>query len=841
MKFARRFGWTNGIFLSKIAATVQLSRVIGVALSLRNSSLKNAASALLSSVALCVLVAACASSGGGGGGAPTGSSGGTGGGFGGGGSGGGGGGGGTPPPTANSFRTAEYLTSWALDAISAAEAYALGYTGEGVVIGVVDFNFTFGSSEVDYHAASIGANAQAVAWYEAIFGADEESVNHGHAVAATAAGAKNNSGIHGVAFDARVLAVDYFANVNGYAFESGGRTYHVSDPWTYLISRGVKIINKSYGYDEGDGVTVPSHIDDIYINETEVLAIAGGALLVSSAGNNGDKPHGFQPSLANRDIVADIVANGLEDGPGAFVISGSVRRSGDGYAMSDFSNRAGAYAEYFITAPGEEVVFPMNASECAPSFLCVGSGTSFSAPLVTGAAALILQRWPHLKGRQLADILFESATDLGAPGIDELYGHGMLNVEAALQPIGVTTLSVDGGIAATADTAGITLGAPFGDAPELHSVLTAVPIRDSYDRDFGIDFSSFVWSAPRSDLSGYLQQKTRWNSAAYALGMNARFAVQLYDDPALPYQGANGLEEPDDYRGVVSFTGVYSAPWGVLQWTAGTGLGLGPALSDAEFASVAPITRAFSTAFESQQGQFVTARMRLSEKTRLSFGVSHARQSEMEGHYLDVLDDGAALKAVAFRVDHRQAKVLFSFEVGSALEKGSVLGALGTGALTLAERSVTAWTTGGVGYSFDPHWSFRSAATVSLTRPDLHPGSLIASLGPVIATSASFGVARSELFTESDALSFTVHQPLRVEHAPLTLFAAGVDPVSGAARVDERQVALTPSGREIGFEIGYGADFGAWRTEAKLAYRLDAGHIAGRDSAAALLWLSRRF
>ena len=127
----------------------------------------------------------------------------------------------------------------ALDAIRAADGYALGYTGAGVTIGIIDFNFELASSEVNYTADSRDANAQAVALYQAQTGQAAASDHHGHAVAATAAARKNDVGIHGVAFDASVLAVDYFSDVNETQVTQGGVLYHVSDPWTYITSHGV--------------------------------------------------------------------------------------------------------------------------------------------------------------------------------------------------------------------------------------------------------------------------------------------------------------------------------------------------------------------------------------------------------------------------------------------------------------------------------------------------------------------------------------------------------------------------------------------------------------------------
>ena len=801
----------------------------------------------LVSLASALFIVACASSGNSGGGntggtgsAGGGSTGGTGGTTGGGGtSGGTGSGGGTALLPSESFRTTEYRRTWALEAIHAAEAYALGYTGEGVTIGVVDFNFDLSSIEVNYLGASVGADSQAIAWYEAVIGAGSASeLHHGHAVAATAAALKNDDEIHGVAFNADVLGVDFFANVNTREVVQGGITVHYSDPWTYLTSRGVKIINKSFGFDDGDGVGVPGSATDFYTNEAAVIAIANGALLVASAGNNGEGAGGFEPILSNREIVDDIVANNLEGGPGAFMMVGSVRQSISGFEISDFSNRAGSYEDYFIVAPGEGVTFPFDAPECAPSFVCLGNGTSLSAPLVSGAAALVLERWPQLTAKEITDILFESATDLGAPGPDPIYGQGMLDVFAALQPLGVTTLSVQGGVPFSTENSGIILGEPFGDAPQLRVALQAVPIRDSFSRDFGIDLSGFVRSAPGSNLVGIMEQKSRWHGAAYRLGFTSGVSVQLYDEQKIPFQVLNGLEEPDGYRGVVQLTGQS----GTIAWTAGSGLALSTALgNESNDAGVAPLTRAFSNMLEARTGLFATGRIALSERANLSFGMSHAPDTNDISNYLPGLSKPIGLSAAAFRLGYAAPLSDLSFEMGSALEEGAILGTTGVGALNLAERSSSVWTRFSGKKSLSLNWSFKESTSLALTKPDGSAGNLVAAFAPIVSSANSFGVARSNLFSRGDALSLTLHQPLRVERATMTFFAAGNDPGSGAASVTRRDISLTPSGREIALELGYNGTLGPWNAQANIAYRHDSGHVAGEKSGAAMLWLSRWF
>jgi hypothetical protein len=61
-----------------------------------------------------------------------------------------------------------------------------------------------------------------------------------------------------------------------------------------------------------------------------------------------------------------------------------------------------------------------------------GSGTSFSAPVVAGIAALVLSVNPALTGNDVQNILKQNADDLGAPGWDPSYGWGRVNAYKAV-------------------------------------------------------------------------------------------------------------------------------------------------------------------------------------------------------------------------------------------------------------------------------------------------------------------------------------------------------------------------------------------------------------------------
>nr|WP_311771931.1 S8 family serine peptidase [Serratia marcescens] len=52
------------------------------------------------------------------------------------------------------------------------------------------------------------------------------------------------------------------------------------------------------------------------------------------------------------------------------------------------------------------------------------SGTSMAAPHVTGVAAVLMQRFPYMSADQISAVFKTTATDLGVPGIDNLFGWG---------------------------------------------------------------------------------------------------------------------------------------------------------------------------------------------------------------------------------------------------------------------------------------------------------------------------------------------------------------------------------------------------------------------------------
>ncbi len=149
------------------------------------------------------------------------------------------------------------------------------------------------------------------------------------------------------------------------------------------------------------------------------------------------------------------------------------------------------------------------------------TGSSFAAPQVSGALALLAEAFPSLTPHQLRIRLLASADNsfFAADGATELapgffhdysteYGHGFLNVKAALMPIGIAQLSVDGQ-ATPLPQATVFSGSGVGDAVAASLASQTVTVVDSLAGDFAVPAKALSVSAAPVALSARLAENGR--------------------------------------------------------------------------------------------------------------------------------------------------------------------------------------------------------------------------------------------------------------------------------------------------------------------------------------------
>lgn len=221
---------------------------------------------------------------------------------------------------------------------------------------------------------------------------------HGTLVAGVIAATKDNQkGIAGLAHGARVRAIRAF-DATGSAEEDD-----IASAIVYAAVSGVHIINMSFG----DGVNSPLVQDAIQ------FARVNGCVLVASAGNSGLESTQY-PASYNGVIV--VAATNNADLRAPF--------SSTGPALS-------------LSAPGQGIITTSVNSRYRRV-----SGTSFSAPYVAAAAALLREKFPNITADEIQGTLMVSSLDLGEIGWDRLYGSGRLRVDAALSSYGRSAVEI---------------------------------------------------------------------------------------------------------------------------------------------------------------------------------------------------------------------------------------------------------------------------------------------------------------------------------------------------------------------------------------------------------------
>lgn len=349
-----------------------------------------------------------------------------------------------PPLPASTFLTPEYNAGLFLPVIGAAEAYRRGITGAGVTIAVMDNGIDVSNREFAGRISAASRN-YVVGGVATNLGHIDPTEAHGTEVAGVAAGASNGVGIEGVAYDATllVLKTSYLTRDTLAAFNAAA----ASD---------AKIINASFGPGEPPAGTTKVRIYDprpTILDRNEqwfpgvLNALQAGKIIVAAAGNSYDtspiaaaNPFGIaiypyvRPANANTGVYDDAGRNvdfsAVDSAKGQIVSVVAVNSSKQ---ITTYSNRCGVTASWCIAAPGN-VVSLENGGDGATTSLI--RGTSFAAPVVSGALALYAQALPTFAPRDLVRLMFATTEDLGTPGIDAIYGHGLLRVDQTFNAIG---------------------------------------------------------------------------------------------------------------------------------------------------------------------------------------------------------------------------------------------------------------------------------------------------------------------------------------------------------------------------------------------------------------------
>lgn len=460
------------------------------------------------------------------------------------------------------FETEEYNLSRTLTAINASTRYAQGATGADVTIAILDTGIDINNVEFD---GRIDFDSS----YSYIDGGIQDAGGHGTHVAGIVGAAKNDQGTHGVAFDATLMILKGIPGVSG-------ETTNSSNVWGDASRRaadaGAAIINNSWSYSKFDeyGDTVSLLVTD-FNSASEVEGYLGTQLITDlryAADNDL-----LTITATGNDGASDVSINAgiplfYDDLQGYHIAVSSTDNNG---YVSFFTNRCGVAMDWCISAPGNSV-----QSTAIGGGVTYKSGTSMAAPLVAGAAAVIKSQSPELTAPQISQILFETATDLGDPGVDEIFGHGMLNLDNAQSPQGELKLyqstHIDGPNTSLASS-GIRASSALGTALTTALSGQTLMVGDIYDRAFYLDADTLVQTSTAALPSVTAQEETLY-------GMGGGMAmISGTNVLGVQYDGADGAYHFAQGNAFADTENMTPLAYMEADYTAGYKVNISPALS----------------------------------------------------------------------------------------------------------------------------------------------------------------------------------------------------------------------------------------------------------------------
>lgn len=329
-----------------------------------------------------------------------------------------------PPPTV--VEPPEPAYSDHIRITNAQQAIDAGLTGAGVRIGVLD---TGVNRDHPALAGRVVANLNYVNPNTNDFSVDDKD-GHGTAVAQILAGGPFGRWPGGIAQGAQIVSARII-NDEPPDDDGSGQGNEVSGALGLepihedMIDRGVKILNNSWGglYWTNLDATAP------IAAEYRPFIVDHGGLVVFATGNGAyDDPSetAALPSVPGRG--GSTPGEDLEIG----WLAVTALDEANPELLAEYANACGVAMDYCLAAPGSVVTTGTDDPPDDPEYWG-WSGTSFAAPQVSGAAALVWEAFPWFDNDLVRQTLLGTARDIGDPGVDEIFGYGVLDVGRAVQ------------------------------------------------------------------------------------------------------------------------------------------------------------------------------------------------------------------------------------------------------------------------------------------------------------------------------------------------------------------------------------------------------------------------
>lgn len=742
---------------------------------------------------------------------------------------------------------------WLASGTAAAQTYAPWLTQIGVsrpilsaanwgksqILGVVDTGIVANHRAFATGQVSMARSACAGVTFGCATGILDD-YGHGTAVASIAAGYRSptvGGWYGGYAVPANsVVSVAPQANIVAQkVFQAGAQSTFtdVANGITRAADAGASVINVSISY--WNGSEVVSAIN---------YAAAKGAFIVWAGGNEGTV-------LLGGANTAGLSAAAIKQ----LVFAGSVNA---GNQLSYFSNTPGkgmllstsgsatAISNRWAMAPGEEILAPY-----APNGVdqwTAWTGTSMSAPIISGSLILLESAWPILKTKRTAATLLLSTTnDLGERGEDATFGTGIVNLAKAFQPYGTLYVTQANGrtVAVSSLTGSMITGGALGSLSTVKDKLSTYTALDGFLRNYSVDLSGLIRSRPTAARTNPLPTNTQTAPLAIKLsggGELSYWQTPLAGDPS-ERLGLFGIN-PDTYQDRrVGYAALTDAGGTTMAFGYGfpAQFSYGKALyGNDDLARLSGEIGATGLGGLAQGGGMAAFGMPLSDATRIAFSWS-GTPTVYPGTPASWGEAWANPDAssVSMGLTHRFNAVFTAGVTFGTLNENHAL--LGTAYDATTPLSLGA-SNRSRSYGFSAGFNLDSSNSVLFETGFANTAGASASglfSGTTDLLSRSYGVTfmSRNLVKDQDRLMLSVKQPLRVVSGKAGVIVPSIDQ-EGIAHFNTEWASVVPEGREVHYGLSY--DLPLSKTHSfgfQAGYRKDVYNIPGsKDASVSAVW-----
>ena len=683
-----------------------------------------------------------------------------------------------------------------LEVINAHKAYGYGLTGSGETIAILDSGFYNSHNEL---------NSKTINTYGTLDTATGVSVSadHGLFVSSVASGEDDGTGMQGVAPSASLHISDY-TNLSGntyYPTHWANATDNASTATAQNNSWGVDyqidtlksdISSNSWTNDYGiaqkwnsSGYTANESSATAYI--TALNNFQDHGVVVYALSNDSDYTDAdFQaalPELFSQLKEAWISAVNVE-------ITGT--SGNETYTRK--SAPCGSTGEYCLGADGYQVNGAAYSSDGNNYYWTNASGTSFVAPQISGAVALLAEAFPNHNPAQLTDRLFASADNSffshsnavkfgnGVEhGFNTEFGHGIMDIYSALNPITSSTytrLFTGGSIQSSSsyqlENSRLSTSRSFGDSLVNGLKGETGYTYDDLDGGFKYDMSFHV------DADSNMMQKFDISSELSSL----EFDDSGLDKITWKKKFDNVISTLTENDKINSFVTINSSSLPVQSFF------------DSNIDSAIDISQHYTSFLGTTEDGIGIGAIYSLDDSRLLLGMTST-----------VLDSTTHIddrKTISASVElGKSDENTLTLITGVTQDKGRILGSTGQNAFSLdGSDSNTLFTAIKAQAHLKNDVTLTGISTIANTTMSSPSNSFIGSAENIKSNSFSLAASKTGLFG-NDKISVLLNQPNRITDGVMNIKLASLARGDGEINYTNKKVSLEPSGRQIDLGLSY--------------------------------------